>query len=91
MAADPNALIAGEASQHVEIMQAFEKRAASTEGWTFGVLSNHGPAGSFRGLTSRFIEQWPVEKARYTLDELRMFITRETAKNGGGSTPQDVA
>jgi hypothetical protein len=79
LAADPNALIAREASQHIEIIDAFAKHVASTEGWTFDVLSNHGPAASFRGVTSPFIQQWPVEKVRYTLDELRMFITRETA------------
>ncbi len=76
LAGDSNALVAGEASQHLAILEAFEKRAAATAGWTFGVLSNHGPAASFRGLTSRFIEGWPVDKVCYEIDELRLFIAR---------------
>lgn len=87
LAMDPEALVAREASQHIEIIDSFAKHVASTEGWTFGVLSNHGREASFLGLSSRFIEHWPVDKVRYTLDELRMFIRRETAKNGDGSTP----
>lgn len=78
LAADSNLLVAGEASQHLEILDAFEKQVASAEGWTFGVTSNYGPATSFRSVTSRFVEQWPAEKIRYTLDELRVFITQST-------------
>lgn len=73
LASDPHPLVAGEAAQHVAILERFEKAAATAQGWVFGAVSNHGPAPSFRSTASQFVQGWPAEKTSYDLEELRAY------------------
>jgi hypothetical protein len=76
LAFDEHPLVSAEAHQHLMILDEFQTKTAGVQGVVFAVLSNHGPAPSFRALAGDFIEQWPAEKTTYSLEELRAFVER---------------
>lgn len=78
LAFDEHPLVSAEAHQHLMMLDEFRAAHASTQGFAFAVLSNHGPASSFLGMASDFVEQWPPEKTTYDLEELREFALRST-------------
>lgn len=76
LAFDDHPLVAAEAHQHLRILEDFETAHGSTQGVVFAVLSNHGPATSFGGVVSDFVQAWPEQKAGYDLEELRAFAVK---------------
>lgn len=76
LAFDDHPLVSREAHQHLMILDEFEVKAAASPGYTFAVLSNHGPAVSFQEVASEFVQTWPPEKTTYGIEELRAFALR---------------
>jgi hypothetical protein len=80
LAFDDHPLVSAEAHQHLRMLEEWEAAHAEVQGVAFAVLSNHGPALSFRGVASAFLESWPKEKSTYELEELRSFAERAAAQ-----------